>query len=1035
MGNFWGEAVRYRILGPVEVYLGGQWVNVARPRRRAVLSYLLLQAGQTVSPDRLSEAIWAGAAPATARAQLQADISAIRRALREDQPDQDGDEAVSTRPGGYRIDLTPGELDLAEFTELTAQGRQGELAQRSATLREALAIWRGPALTGVVAAFVDGTRSRLEEQRLGAYERLAEVELALGHHQDLAEELAEVVDSAPLHERLHGQLMLALHRSGRSSQALAVARDLRRRLADEQGLDVGRPLATLEQQILRADPALEPAATGRRAAPGVTVRTDLTGPRWVVPRQLPPDISDFTGRTGELTTLRSRLAGRPGTALVVAAIAGMGGIGKTALALHLAHQVAGDYPDGQLYVNLRGAEAIGLNSGDVLGRFLRAIGVDSRSIPDDPDERAELYRSHLADRKLLVVLDNAGSEEQVRPLLPGSAGSTVLITSRLRLTGVEGARWVDLDVFEAEPAVALLARITDPERVSAQRADADVIVRLCGGLPLAVRIAGARLDARPNWRLADLARMLGDETQRLDGLTAGDLEVRASLALSYQGLGEPARRLFRRLGLLDTPDFPAWLADVVLHQPAATHLEALVDAQLLSIGGTDPAGQDRYRFHDLVRLYARERTESEDSAEVRTAVLRHGLGAWLAVAEQLTDRVPGPCFAVIHGPALRPPIGDLARIVAVDPLVWFDAERVALISAVHQACALGLDDLAFDLAGCLEKYFDLRGMYVDWGDTNRRALAVCRAAGNRRGEAVMLRGLVEVVTWNTDHIDDAMGRLQEDAAQLVTMFTELADDRGRADAIVLQSWAFSAKGFPVQAIEAAERSRQLAESSGHLGGQARALVAQAVAHGALMQLEPALAALHKALTLTRTLGNPRYEAAVLQFLGIAHLQAGDFNTSRARLEESMAISRTYHDDYTGVLTMIVQARLQLTIGDPQARDTAERSLALGRLYTMNHHVADALGVLGEIELAEGNPARAVACLSESVRIWRTRGWLAFLASGLQTLGDACAAIDPPGAVAAWSEARDLFARLGHDALVTDLDRRVKLLVSARIEDA
>jgi tetratricopeptide (TPR) repeat protein len=473
---------------------------------------------------------------------------------------------------------------------------------------------------------------------------------------------------------------------------------------------------------------------------------------------------------------------------------------------------------------------------------------------------------------------------------------------------------------------------------------------------------------------------------------------------------------------------------VVLEQPAAGQLEALVDAQLLSVGETDPAGHDRYRFHDLVRIYARERTETEDSAEVRAAALEHGLGAWLAVAERMTERVPGPCYAVIHGPAARPPLAGIEQIVDVDPLVWFDAERAALISAVHQACALGLDDLAFDLAGCLEKYFDLRGMYVDWGDTNRRALAACRTAGNRLGEAVMLRGLVEVVTWSTDHIDDAMGRLQDEAVQLVAMFTELGDDRGLADAMVLRSWAFSAKGAAWQAIEAAERSRQLAEDSGHLGGRARALVALAVARGQLLQLEPAIAALHEALSLTRTLGNPRYEAAVLQFLGIAHLQGGDFETSQARLEESMAISRRYRDDYTGVLTMIVQARLQLTIGDPRARATAERSLALGRLYAMNHHVADALGVLGEIELAQGHPEQAVTYLSESVRIWRTRGWLAFLAAGLQPLGDAYSTIDPPAAVAAWSEARDLYARLGHDGLVEELDQRVKRLVSRRIAD-
>jgi DNA-binding SARP family transcriptional activator len=1027
--------MRYRILGPVEVHFDGRPVAIDRPRRRAVLSFLLLNADRTISPDRLVEAIWAGAAPGSARAQVQADISAIRRAFRE----AGAPEPVATRPGGYLIETAPGELDYAEFTQLIAQARHDDdLEQRARALRAALRLYRGPALTGLTAAFVDSARARLDEQRLTAYERLADVDLALGRHVDLAEELAEVVEAAPLREQLHGQLMLALHRGGRTADALAVTRNLRRRLADEHGLDLGRAVVELEQQILRADPALDLAAVPERLEPAPE---DSPAKAWSVPSQLPPDIVDFTGREPEVESLCALLAGDSAegagdpswparsTALVVAAIAGMGGIGKTALALHVAHQVAGAYPDGQLYVNLRGAEAVPLDCADVLGRFLRALGVDSRAVPDELEERGELYRSRLAGRKVLVVLDNAASEEQIRLLLPGTAGCAVLITSRLRLTGVESARWVDLDVFTPSHAIQLLARIADPERVAAQQADAGEIARLCGCLPLAVRIAGARLTARPNWSLANLARMLSDERQRLDGLTAGDLEVRASLALSFQGLDEESQRLYRLLGLFDTPDFPSWLAAAVLDsslKDAVTQLEALVDAQLLSITGTDPAGQTRYRFHDLVRIYARERAGLDEDADAQAAAVARGLGAWLAIAEKMADLVPGPCYASIHGTAPRAWVDGVEEIFG-EPLVWFDAERAALISAVRQACALGLDELAFDLAGCLEKYFDIRGMYVDWGETNEHVMAACRSAGNMRGEAVMLRGLIEVVTWSKAQSGDAMARFQAAAERLLSMFTQLADDRGMADATVMCSWAFTAKGAYPEAIQAGTRALLLAETSDHLGGRARAHVALAIAYAETRQIGTTIAQLDDALAVTRALGNPRYEATVLQFLGMAHCETGDFDTSQRMLDASLSISRRYRDNYTEVLTMLALARLQLRLGDPLARAAAETSLALGRHYNMGHHVADSLGVLGEIELAEGHHAEAVGYLRESVDMWRTRGWLSFLAAALSSLGDACATVDPPAARAAWTEARDLFTRLGNDFKADKLTRSLDRL--------
>ncbi|HWG99972.1 MAG TPA: tetratricopeptide repeat protein [Pilimelia sp.] len=771
----------------------------------------------------------------------------------------------------------------------------------------------------------------------------------------------------------------------------------------------------------------EPPAPGARPAP-------------VAPNMLPPDIPDFTGRAGHVRLLRDLLtAPRTGEhgcgAQPVAAISGMGGIGKTTLALHVAHLLAGAYPDGQLWVDLRDAEGSALDPGDVLARFLRALGVDARAIPDERSERAEVYRTLLADRRVLVVLDNAVSERQIRPLLPGAPTCAVVVTSRPRLTGLEGARHVELELFSPDEAIALLARIADDERVRCHPGAAAEIAEYCGGLPLAVRIAGARLAARPAWRPTHLAAMLGDERRRLDRLATGDLAVRASLALSYRELDPEPRRLFRLLAHIDVPDFPGWLAAAVLDRPfeeAAEHLETLVDAQLLAVAGTDAADQVRYRFHDLVRLFAVDSAAADEPPEAVAQAIVRGLGGWVTLAERMVPAIPGPCFALIASPAPRP-VFDWAREYAcgVDALDWFDAERAALVSAARQACRLDLSDLAFDLAGCLEKYFDLRGMYGDWASLNTEVMAVCRRAGNLLGEAVMLRGLIDVRTWSADSGDGAaMARLHADSFRLLEMFGALGHDRGSADAAVMCSWALTAAGSYPDAVAMADRALRLAAGSGHLGGEARAQLALALA--AFEQGRFDAAAVHTAAALERArrLGNPRWEATALQFSGIAHRELGDLDESHRLLTESLVISRAYRDDYTAALALLALAQLHVRRGDPGAREAAEQALALSREYHMAHHLAEALQLLGEIELAEGCPARAVPYLEESLSLWRTRGWHSFQAATLTSLGRALREADPAAAREAFREAHAMFTRLGR----TDRAAALEPLLGATAAD-
>jgi DNA-binding SARP family transcriptional activator len=1019
-----GEQMEFRILGPLEARSGDDTVPVGGSRQRKALAALLLAANQTVSPDRLVSVIWDVDPPATATAQVQNSLSALRRML--------GDaglalDRLGRGPGGYRLTVAEDELDAGRFHRHLARAKQhahadnlrGSLAETIAGLE----LWRGPALAGVGSAALEPELRRLEELRLGAREEQARLRIALGDYELAAAELRVLCDEHPLHERLYQLRMTALHRAGRRADALEVFRTARETFRRELGLDPSEELRAVERLVLTDDrpvPAPQPAAA---ASP------------WAAPSQLPADIPDFTGRGAEITEVTAVLAGsaRP-SVVAVAAVAGMGGVGKTALAVHVAHRIAGHFPDGQLCVNLRGAEASPLDPGDVLGRFLRACGVDSRAIPSDLAERAALYRTRLAGRRVLIVLDNASSEEQVRPLLPGGATCAVLITSRRRLSGLEGVRWIDQDVFSPSEAIELLTRVAG--RAGERRRDAAELVWLCGMLPLAVRVAAARLAARPAWRLADLAGMLRDQRTRLDELATGDLAVRTSLTLSYQGLEEETGRLFRLLGLFDVPDFPAWIAGPLLRRPvdAGVHrLEALVDAQLLATVGADAAGQRRYRFHDLVRLYARERADREFDPATLAAAYERGFGAWLAVAGRMAERVPGPCYAAIHGTAVRPPFDFFATapLAGADPLLWFDAERAALLSAIRQACALGYAEVAFDLAGCMEKYFDIRGMYVDWRLTNEAVLATCRAEGNRLGEAVMLRGLIDVVTWNTTpQTDTAMTRLHADAVRLLEMFTELGNRRGMADAMELCSWGLTAQGDYPAAVEAADRALRMAGDAGHLGGQARAHVASALAHAEQLKVDEAIIHLRKALEAAQALGNPRYEATVLQFLGNAYWRVDEPELSQRHLDESLAISRRFGDRYAEAFNMLAQARLHLSRHPARARDAARTCLILGREFNMPHYVADALAILGTLDLAEDRHAAAVEQLEESVRLWRTRGWPSFLAATLNTLGHAYATVNSPLAHEVWAEAAQLYTGLGLTSRAAEVGRTGRPMLSS-----
>jgi DNA-binding SARP family transcriptional activator/tetratricopeptide (TPR) repeat protein len=898
------------LLGPVEIGPAGSTMTpVARPRLRVLLGLLAVAGGRMVTAEALVDGVWGEEWSPGREKNLHALVYQLRRRLAAVEP---GGGARLARAGtGYRLALGPGELDVAVFRELAERGREAARAGDAERARElfgqALGMWRGAALadTAGLCARLGGEAARLEEARLAVVEERIGADLALGRHGEVAGELAGLVEQFPLREQLAGLLMTALYRCGRRGEALAVFDGARRRLAGELGLDPGPELAGLQAQVLADDPALAAPAVpsgavppgAERAAPGV------------VPRQLPAGVGFFAGREAELKQLDELLDqagdedgdGGPGGAVVVSAVAGMAGVGKTALAVHWARKVAQRFPDGQLYVNLRGydPEGAAVTPEEVTGWFLAALGVPAAQIPPGAQERCGLYRSVLAGRRVLMVLDNARDAAQVRPLLPGSPGCLVVVTSRSSLAGLaaaEGARPLRLGPLGAEEAVRLLAARLGPERVAAEPEAAAELAARCGHLPLALAVMAARAAADPQLPLVVLAGQLagaagaeaaaagrssGAGPGRLEVLETGDpaTSLRQLLSWSHRQLSPPAAQMFALLGVHCGPDITipasASLAGVTRSQ-ARRALAELAEASLVS-----EYRPGRYVTHDLVRGYAAEQArQTVGEKAIQEAIGRsvdHYLHTFIAWSEP-----PAPFTAAPPAPGVMPE--QLAGEAGLEE--WVRAEHQVLLQAISQAAAAGFLTRAWQILGGLGWFLSDQGYWAGFQEAGQAVLAAARAAGDQAALG-WCHGWIGWHSTFTGAHDDSRAHLR----QALEHFRHAGDLPGRAWAHLLAARPAGLDGDWAEAASLMEQARALFRQAGDRYGEKAALASLGDHHAHLGNYELAQGYARQALEMAPEPGDPTNLALAWKALGLVHSRLGDYRQAISCYRQALALAQ------------------------------------------------------------------------------------------------------------------------------------------------
>jgi DNA-binding SARP family transcriptional activator/tetratricopeptide (TPR) repeat protein len=920
--------MEFRLLGGVEAIRDGAPVEVGHARQQCVLAALLVDANTLVTADQLVNRVWGEQAPLRARNTLHSYIARLRRALTpaETTSEPSADEVrIGRRSGGYRLTVDESAVDVHRFRHLVARAWASEDEQRAlALLERALGLWRGEAFATLDTSWISGVRAALDAERLAAELDHTDLQLHCGRHTQLLAGLTTRATERPLDERLAQQLMLALYRSGRQADALQHYEQTRRRLAGELGTDPGPALRRLHQQILTADPALTLPAGATK--PPNSARSPM-------PRQLPAAPRLFTGRAGELAALTEAMTARAdaGGTVVVSAIGGIGGIGKTWLALRWAHLNAHRFPDGQLFVNLRGFDPAShpLDPATALRGFLDALGVEPAAIPQGLDARAALYRSLIAGKRLLVLLDNALDTAQVTPLLPGSSTVTVVITSRNALPALttgHGARPLTLDVLTDHEPRQLLITHLGADRVAAEPPAVADLLRHCAGLPLALGIIAARAMTNPAVPLATLAAEIRDSSTRLDALDTGELpaSLRAVFSWSYQALSADAARVFGLLGLAPGPDIglPAAVGLTALSTPRArTLMRELETAHLIY----QPV-PGRYRMHDLLRLYAKEQAHTDQPADVRDTALRRLIDFYLHTAFA-GDRLLGPHRPPIH---LEKPPGCHTQPLPDNTaaLTWFDTEHANLQAVHHLATTLGRHQAVWQLAWALTSFHQRRGHLRDHLAAWRAGLVAADHLADHATRQMAYRQLGHAGARAGKH-DEALHHLQ-----LALALSEETDDRiGQAHThrIIGAAWEQSGEGR--RALEHATR----------------------------------------ALRLYQTLDNPLWDAVALSQVGWYSARVGEHARARASCEAALALSRRHQhrDGEANILDTLGYIAHQ-TGQHVLALEYYEQVLTLRRDLGDVYEEADALDHLGHPHAALGRYEQARAAWQQALNLYQAQ---------------------------------------------------------------
>jgi DNA-binding SARP family transcriptional activator/DNA-binding XRE family transcriptional regulator len=947
------ERLRIGVLGRFELTAGGQPVDMGPLKQRCLLAFLALQPNRVVRRDEIVDVLWGERPPESCQNLVHTYISRLRKAA--DRPG--GEPLIASVRGGYRLTADAEELDLLRFDGQLAEANQLRLTdpeQALAVFEEALRLWRGP----VLADLPDEVRRHpaamaLAARRMTAALAYADTALDLGRHGPVVEQLESLAHDEPLHEGLHARLMIGLAGSGQQAAALRLFGRLRTRLAEDLGIEPGAEIVAAHLRIIRSEVSPAP-------------RQD---PRQPIPAQLPADIGGFTGREEQLERLDAVLEKSEHLGMTICAIAGTAGVGKTALAVRWAHRVRDRFPDGQLYVNLRGyASDSPVRPVEALTRFLHALGLPSERVPADEEEAVGLYRSMLADRKTLILLDNASGADQVRPLLPGSSGCLVLVTSRDRLAGLavaEGAHRITLDVLDPEASHTLLAKMIGHQRTSAEPTAVAALAGAVAYLPLALRIVAANLAALPHTSLAEYAVELGRRGRLnelvVDGDDAG--AVRAAFDLSYDTLEPAARRLFRLLGLVPGPDFtPAAAAALVggerrdcarlLHQLAGAHL-------------VQEHAAGRYQFHDLLREYAADRAWSEDGAEQVNVATERLFEHYLGSADAAT-RLLYPHVLRMQATAPTSSVPPASPSAAID---WLDAELPNLVAAV-KGCPPGLVRYTWRLADSLRGYFLSRGYSAE-------GLAMCRVA--------LVAAQQEWDTPAEASVNDIMGLIHynlSDYARAANHHTKALALNRRTDNAVAEAGSLhnlgrvhSQLGRPTQALLHYEQALTINRRIGNHHGEASDLNYVGAAWLSRGRPDRAIAHQTQALVISRQIGSRSLELAALNGLGLAHWALGQVDQAVRFHAECLEVCERIGHRVGAANAMVCLAETLCDAGRLQeAFAQAQACIAESRKLGERRHEVGGLDVLATVHLRRGHPEIAARYYADALQIAREIGF-------------------------------------------------------------